>query len=257
MKKILVIPDCQVKPGVSLEHLSWCGNYIINKKPDIIVHLGDFADLPSLSSYDVGTKLFEGRRYKADIESVHEGMKTLLTPLWNYNIKAIKNNHKQYNPQLILTLGNHCDRITRAVNQDPKLEGIIALSDLGYEDFGWTVVPFLQPIVLEGVAFCHYFPSGQLGRPITSAKATLNKMHMSCIAGHMQGRDIAFAKKADGKEITSIIAGSFYQHKEEYLNPLTNQHWRGIIMLHEVNEGSFDEMLVSLEYLRKRYGENN
>jgi hypothetical protein len=30
--------------------------------------------------------------------------------------------------------------------------------------------------------------------------------------------------------------------------------WRGIWMLHEVDDGAFDEMPVSLNYLRKRYG---
>lgn len=251
--KILVLPDCQVKPGVPIEHLEWAGKYIVEKQPDVIVQIGDFGDLPSLSSYDVGTKSFEGRRYKDDIEAVHVGMRKLLSPLWDFNIRAKKNKEKQYNPRMVLTLGNHCDRITRAVNKDAKLEGIIGLSDLGYEDFGWEVVPFLKPIVIEGIAFCHYFPSGTLGRATTSARAILNKMHMSCIAGHLQGRDIAFAKRADGKNITAIIAGSFYQHDEEYLSPMTNQHWRGLLVCHEVHEGNFDEMLVSISYLKRKY----
>jgi hypothetical protein len=34
----------------------------------------------------------------------------------------------------------------------------------------------------------------------------------------------------------------------------TNNHWRGIIMLHEVNEGSFDELFISLKYLKEKYG---
>ena len=46
----LIIPDCQVRPGDDLSFLNWIGQYIIDKKPDVIVHLGDFADMPSLSS---------------------------------------------------------------------------------------------------------------------------------------------------------------------------------------------------------------
>jgi len=53
--------------------------------------------------------------------------------------------------------------------------------------------------------------------------------------------------------MTGLFAGIFYQHDEEYLNPQTNGSWRGIWMLHEVNNGSFDEMPVSINYLRKRY----
>ena len=32
-----------------------------------------------------------------------------------------------------------------------------------------------------------------------------------------------------------------------------NNHWRGLVVLHEVKDGQFDEMFVSLDYLRKKY----
>ena len=56
--KICVIPDCQIKEGVPTEHLEWAGQYIADKKPDVIVNIGDFWDMPSLSSYDKGRKDF-------------------------------------------------------------------------------------------------------------------------------------------------------------------------------------------------------
>ena len=34
----LIIPDTQVKPGVNTSHLEWCGKYIVDSKPDVIVH---------------------------------------------------------------------------------------------------------------------------------------------------------------------------------------------------------------------------
>ena len=94
-----------------------------------------------------------------------------------------------------------------------------------------------------------------MGRPCTTAQAMLNKKHMSCFAGHQQGRQIAYARRADGTEITGIIAGSCYEHNEDYLNMQSNNHWRGVYMLHEVKDGSFDEMAVSLNYLKRTYGE--
>lgn len=254
MSKHLVIPDTQCKPGVPLEHLDWLGQYIVYKKPDVIVQIGDFCDMESLSSYDVGKKSFEGRRYKNDISTARLGMELLLGPLQRYNKGKPKNSSQRYTPRLVLTLGNHEDRITRAIESDAKLEGTISLEDLGYEEWGWEVSPYLKPVTVEGIVYNHFFPSGQMGRPCTTARAILNKYHMSCFAGHQQGRDIAYAKRADGKTLTAIIAGSFYQHEEPYLNPVTNNHWRGIYMLHEVEDGSFDEMPVSLAYLKKKYG---
>jgi hypothetical protein len=216
--------------------------------------IGDWADMPSLCSYDVGKKSFEGRRYKSDIEASHKGMKLLLSPIDEYNRRQKTAGKKQYKPRKVMCLGNHEQRIIKAVNSDAKLEGVLSIDDLGFKDYGWEVYPFLQPVVIGGVAFCHYYPSGSLGRATGSARAILNKMHMSCFAGHLQGRDIAYGKRADGTEITSIIAGSFYQHNEDYLSPMTNNHWRGLYVLHAVKDGSCDEMAVSLEYLKRKYG---
>lgn len=249
-RRHLVIPDCQVKPGIALDHLAWLGEYILKMKPDVIVQIGDFADMPSLCSYDEGKKSFEGRRYKADVAAVQKGMSLLLGPL--HNLKLCR--QQKYKPRLVLTLGNHEDRITRAIEAEPKLEGVLDLADLRYKKWGWEVYPFLQPVMIDGIVYNHYFPTGQMGHPCGTARSILNKYHMSCFAGHMQGRDIAYARKADGSTITAIIAGSFYQHDEPYLNPITNTVWRGIYVLHEVQNGSFDEMPVSLAYLKGRYG---
>jgi hypothetical protein len=251
MRKHLVIPDCQVKAGVPLEHLDWLGQYILKIRPDVIVQIGDFADMPSLCSYDEGKKAFEGRRYKIDIAAVQTGMGLLLGPIRELWVKQKK---KAYNPRLVLTLGNHEDRITRAIESEAKLEGVLSLKDLRYEEWGWEVIPFLQPITVDGIVYNHYFPTGQMGHPCTTARSILNKYHMSCFAGHQQGRDIAYARRADGSTITAIISGSFYQHDEDYLSPITNSVWKGVWVLHEVANGAFDEMPVSLNYLKRKYG---
>ena len=252
--KHCVIPDVQFKPGNDTKFLTNIGNYIVEKQPEVVVQIGDFADMSSLSSYDQGKKSFEGRRYKADIEAVHRAMEALLTPLHEYNTKQRRTKHQQYHPRLVLTLGNHCDRINRAVNNDPKLDGTIGLSDLKYEQYGWEVLPYLQPVIIDNIAYCHFFVTGVMGRPCSSAQMQLNKHHMSVVSGHQQGLQIATGHKADGSRLTSIIAGSCYEHDEDYLGPQGNKHWRGILMLHEVNNGSFDLSPISLPFLAKKYG---
>lgn len=252
--KILVIPDAQVKHGVALDHLEWLGQYIVDKRPDVIVNIGDFADMESLSSYDVGKKSFEGRSYQRDIDYAYKGMRALMEPLFDLQGRQRKNKKKGYEPQLILTLGNHEQRIERAINNDRKLEGLISLDDLPYKPYGWEVYPFLDIIMVEGIAFSHYFVTGTAGRPSSTANAQLNKQHCSCIAGHQQGLQIATGKRADGSLLTSIIAGSFYQHEEEYLGVQGNNHWRGALMLHNCKDGQFDLNLLPMSYLRKKYG---
>lgn len=256
MTKHLVIPDTQCKPNQSYEHLSWAGQYAADKKPDVIVHLGDHWDMPSLSSYDVGKKSFEGRRYTKDIEAGKQGMEAFLAPIYAEQRRQRQNRKKIWQPRMIFLLGNHEHRIERAIENDSKLDGLLSYDDLELDEYGWEVYDFLEPALIDGIAYCHYFTSGVMGRPCASASLMLRKKHMSCIMGHVQDREIAYDRRADGSRITGLFGGIFYQHDEEYLNHQTNSSWRGVWMLHEVNNGQFDEMPVSLSYLEKKYGTN-
>ena len=255
MTRHLVIPDVQAKQDVPLDHLTWAGHAIVRYKPDTIVCIGDFCDMESLSSYDVGKKSFEGRRYKTDIDIAHKAMKMLLQPLEDFNERAKRNKEKQYHPRQVLTLGNHEDRIDRAIQADPKLEGVLSTSDLKYKEFGWEVYPYLEVVVIDGIAYSHYFQSGVMGRPVTSAAALLAKKHQSCIQGHVQGRQIAYGTRADGKQITGLFVGGYYQHDEAYLHWQGNKHWRGLWILNDVDDGSFDEMPISISYLKRKYAQ--
>lgn len=249
--KICVIPDCQVKPNVSVNHLEWAAKYIIEKKPDVIVNLGDFWDMPSLSIYDKGKKDFEGRRYRADVNAGNEAMELFMTPIRKEIARLKKGRRKQWKPKLIYTMGNHEERIGRAVEADAILEDVISYNDLNLKD--WEVYDYLEPVVIEGVCFAHYFTSGVMGKPVSSARALLSKRMMSCVMGHVQDRDIAFGRRADGKHLTGLFAGIFYDHDEKYLGAQNNGSWSGIWMLNEVNNGQFDELPISINYLREKY----
>jgi hypothetical protein len=251
--KHFVIPDVQIRPGDDTKFLTNIGKYIVAKKPDKVICIGDFADMPSLSSYDVGKKSHEGKRYTKDVLATHSAMEALLKPLWEFNLNARHGKHKQYIPELHLFLGNHENRINKAVENDAKLEGAISIEDLAYANFGWKVYPFLEVGVLDGVAYSHYFTSGVLGRPCTSAQAQLTKKHQSCVAGHQQGLQIAMGNRADGSSITSIIAGSCYEHDEDYMGPQGNKHFRGCLMLYDVADGAFNPVAIPLSFINNKY----
>ena len=88
--KHLVLPDVQAKPGHDFTYLNKIGRYIVEKKPEKIICLGDFADMPSLSTYDIGKKSFEGRRYTADIKAAKDAMSALMDLIFSFNTKAKK-----------------------------------------------------------------------------------------------------------------------------------------------------------------------
>jgi hypothetical protein len=252
MIKHLIIPDCQVKPGVDLSHLSWIGQYIIRKKPEVIVCIGDFADMESLSSYDKGKKSFEGRRYKADIAAAKAGMDLLLNPMREYNQNARKGKHAQYKPRMIMVLGNHEQRIERVSEYQPEFDGVVSYDDLPYTE--WEVIPYLKPIVVDGISYVHYLANPFSGKPYGGSPANqLAKVGNSFIVGHKQTLEITTRFTLDGKQQWGIIAGACYLHDESFKGPQGNAHWRGIILAHRVIDGSFDPCFISLDYLKERF----
>ena len=119
--KIAILPDAQVMDGVPMDHLNNYGKYIAEKRPDVIVCIGDFGDFPSLSKFERGTRHFEGRRYTKDLDAFKWGMELFMAPI----VKV-----SGYKPALHFCLGNHEDHITRATVEDAKLEGLISINDL-------------------------------------------------------------------------------------------------------------------------------
>jgi hypothetical protein len=245
--RIAVIPDLQARRGVPLDHVKWAGQYIARQQPDVVVIGGDWWDMPSLSTWSPPGNLDKwNSTYKNDVDAGIAARETLENEL----AKA-----PGYDPAKEEFEGNHEDRIDRAIIANPnQLYGMISKKDLKREEFGWRVHPFLQPAIIAGVAFCHYFPRGVMGKAIQSPSILLKHLHMSAFAFHQQGRQIDESRRADGGMLTAIISGSFYQHNEPYMSPLANRHWRGMWMLNEVKDGQYDYMPVSINFLKRKFG---
>jgi hypothetical protein len=243
-----VIPDVQSKPGVRNDHMTWVGNYIVEKKPDVIINIGDHWDMESLSVYDKGKLPFEGRRYVNCVKAGRVAMEKLLKPIDDYNrtCKA----HEKYTPEMHFTLGNHEIRIVRLADNNPEYEGKFSLDDLGIKEYGWTVHDFLKPVKIDGVEYCHYFTSGTMGRAVSSAAVLLRERQCSATMGHVQNADVAMHKKTGQR---ALFAATCYLHDEKYLGAQDNCQRRQIIMKHEVEDGRYDLMEVSLRFLEKAY----
>jgi Calcineurin-like phosphoesterase len=243
-KMHIIIPDTQVKHGVPLDHFTWIGNYIAEKQPDEVIHIGDLNDFESLSQYDKGTIRGENKRLKRDIAAGTKANDLL----WN----AVAKRAPKYNPNKTLTKGNHEERLDRLENENPYLEEIVGPNLLRYEDWGWKTHPFLNVATIDGVDYSHYFASGEMLRPVSSARALMNRRKMrSAIMGHVQKTDVCF------DPVTHqwfIFCGICYLHDEPYLRQQGNLHRRQILVLHEVEDGKFDPMFVSLRFLEKSYG---
>lgn len=251
----IVIGDTQVKDGVPTDHLGWIGQYIVDKfagTDAAIIHLGDGADMPSLSSFDKGKKAMEGRRYKADIRAANRGTERLCRPLEKYNAARIA--ARRWRPDMVYLLGNHEYRIVRAYESDAQLEGALSLDDLNLADHGFDVVPFLKPKVIDGISYCHYFYHPSTGKPYggESLDTRLKNIGRSFTMGHQQGVKYA-VRQVGATRHHGLVLGSSYLHDEEYLGFQGNAYWRGIVVCHQVERGTYDPMFVSLDYLCRRY----
>lgn len=237
----VVIPDTQIRKGVPTDHIAWIGRYIEEHGCDTVVMLGDWYDFPSLSTHDdPGSLATEGARYAEDLAAGNAALKALTKYLQGVTRR-------------VMLRGNHEDRLRRALERDPKWIGSIDEHQLVAE--GWEVIPFLRPVVIDGVAYSHYWASPGTGRAYGgSASNILLKTNHSFTQGHRQTFDYAVKNNpVTGREMIGLISGSAYLHAEPYLGPQGNCHFRGIIVKNEVHEGSYDIMRVSLHYLCKRY----
>lgn len=257
----LIIPDAHSKPNQSLRRFRWLGRYIVDHKPDSIICIGDFADMHSLSSYDVGKKAGEGARYLADIEAADAAMSALMTPLMEYNEHRRLMKKAQYKPKLILTLGNHENRINRHIENYPILDGLLSTDSLNYAEYGWEVYNFLDRVEHEGITYAHYFTSGVMGRPIGGehhATSLINKQHTSCVVGHSHLRDFSERTDANGNRIIGVVVGCYLEEYEAYAGPANLMWWKGIVSLNNVDgKGGADPEFISLDTLQEIYGQDN
>lgn len=245
----VVIGDTQVKPGVSTDHLEWIGRYIADRfvgRDVVLIHLGDHWDMPSLSSYDRGTRKIEGKRVKADVDAGNAGFRRLNAPI------HIAMQKGDWFPGRHFIPGNHEDRISRLCNENAQLEGLVSLDSLDLQ--GWTRHGYLEPVNIDGVVYSHFFYNPNTGRPYCGENLypRLKTIGHSFTMGHQQGLQYA-VRPVNGRRHQGLVLGSTYLHDEEYLGPQGNSYWRGIVVCHQVEDGQYDPMFVSLDYLCRRY----
>ena len=240
---ILVIADTQCKSEEDLGYMLKIGKYIAKKKPDIIVHIGDHYDFPSLSTYDKGKSSAEGRRLDKDIQAGNQGFE---------NLNKYISNMEGYNPRKVFCLGNHEHRLDRYIDEKPELIGTLGTDKLPFEKYGWEVHPFLKPVEINGIYFVHYLANPFNGKPYGgNAMNILKTVGKSFVVGHKQCLDIAIRPTIDGKQQIGIINGACYEHNEDYKGYQGNNHFRGLTVLHEVDDGFGVPMFVSLDHIMR------
>lgn len=250
---ICILPDFQVKPGAPQDHFPWIAQYIIEKKPNVIDQIGDWNDNHSLNSYETkGGTLLEGARYVDDIAAVTNSFNLLNGPIQAEIERLVRNKTKVWRPRLIYQKGNHEARADRVAQNDAAYHGVLSSDD--FKTPGWERHEFLKVVEIEGVQISHYFKMQNSNNPIGgTADNCLNKIGESHVAGHVPGFMYGNRVYPDGKTRHSLRCGSAYLHTEEFRGVQCNTHFRGIVFLHDVRDGNYDIMPVSLKFLCRKY----
>lgn len=236
----MMIPDLQIRKGVPTRHLDWIGEYIVDRRPDVVIQIGDAFDMASLNPHRTALER-EGLRYDDDIEVGQEGMARILKP----------SKRARFKTRMVQLGGNHEWFIDLAINKDPSLSGQLSLDHVKCP--GWEFHDFNVPVDIDGVTYAHFFYHPMNGKPLGGTiENRLQKLGHSFTMGHQQTllHGMRFVKT---KSQHGLVAGACYLHDEDYKGPQGNAHWRGVIMKHEVEDGSYDIMTVSLGFLCRKY----
>lgn len=248
----IVMPDAHALPGKNNNRAILVGNLINDVRPDTFIDLGDSADMPSLCSYDKGKRAFQGRSYAADINAYLD----FQDKLWSTVKKS-----KRKLPRRVRLIGNHEQRIERALDLQPELQGTISYDDYEWDRYYSDVVHYHGgtpgSIVVDGVSYAHYFTSGLMGRPVGGehpAFTLLQKGMQSATQGHSHLFDFCIRTRRDGSKAMGLVGGCFIDYDPEWPGEAGKLWSSGVIIKRGVENGQYDLEWVSMARLQKEYG---
>lgn len=252
MSTHLVIGDPHAHYLQSNHRADILSRVIADIKPDVVVNMGDQADMPSLSSYDVGKRSFHGRTYDADVTACVEFSHRVFAPLKKKKKKL---------PRFVILEGNHEHRIERALDLSPELEGTISFNDLGYQDYYDDIVRYNGntpgSISIDGLTYAHFFVSGIKGYPLGgehAADSHIAKLYTSTVSAHTHLFDYSIRTNTYGKKIMGLVAGCYLDYHADWAGEINRLWDKGICVLRNVSDGTYDLQWISLQALEKEYG---
>lgn len=248
-RRHMFVPDIQQTADRPTRHWDWLIMSAMDHHAEVVVFAGDIWDLPSLSTHSPpGSRSREGLRLREDLDSGVRQMHRLLNE-WD---------KRGFAPEIHLTMGNHENRLARAIAAQPSiLDGLLGDDPFELADTPIIVHEFLRPVEIDGVRYSHYFPHNAKGlitqskNGAPSAEAQAKRQMQSATAGHQQGFDYKPLQTCRG-QMHGLIAGSFYLHDESYMPE--NNYWRGLVIKRSVRDGDYALKREDMEILEWKYG---
>lgn len=250
----LVYGDAHAHPDFNNNRADLISRLIQEVKPDVVVNIGDNADMASLSSYDKGLAHFYGRNYRADVDAHLEFEDRVWSP-----VKALKKRM----PHRVFCIGNHEDRISRALAKNPELQGALSMKDLDLERYYDLVVPYAGhggpgEVEIDGISYAHYVVTGVSGRPLGSLHqgySLLQKRHRSTTVGHQHVFSYEMEPTHRGERtLHGLSLPCMVDYPVSWAGNVVDLWSRGVVIKRDVQDGNYDLEFVSLARLKRLYG---
>lgn len=257
MTKTVVVFSCaHTTPEVDNKRFDTLGSFLYDLKPDMVVDLGDGADMKSLNSFDDRhPKEIVNQSYQRDIIHYNDAQDRL-------RFKFRHNKKKR--PFWVGFEGNHENRIKKAIAHNPRIEGAeYGVSFTHLQTDHWfdeyheyhNSAPAIADY--DGVSYAHYFSSGNYGTATSGvhhAYTLLQNRNHSSTCGHSHKRDIYFKDSAHPLPIIGLVAGCFKGGEEGWAGQANLDWWKGVVVKRQLQNGHYDAEFISLKALEKAYG---
>lgn len=238
-------PDAHCLPGHDSGPVRAIARWFADVGVDVVVNIGDFNDVASLSSYDKGRRGMEGNRLQDDLEYSRE------------MLSLFKDNLGGHDPDLIMTMGNHENRLHRLESDDPQLDGAFTDDPFGYKEYGYWTYEYLDIVKVNGVAFSHAFvnPTSLMGSiQGGSADIRMKNIGMPHVCGHQHGPLIHGQRQlGDGSPLSTLMIGCAHTETHSYWG-LGKDVYRGAAVLRNVRRGAYDPDIRYLGNILRDYG---
>jgi hypothetical protein len=253
-KTHLLVPDPHAHPDHNNDRADWLGQLIKDLKPDVVVNIGDAADMPSMSSYDKGKASFAARNYEKDMIAHLDFQDRMWTPI---------KEAKKKKPFRVVLEGNHEHRVKRALELSPEIAGDrygISFKDFDFHRYYNEVVEYdggtPGVIEIDGISYAHFFVSGLMGRPIGGvhhAASLIAKNLTSSVCGHSHTADFAIRTQPNGHKLMGLVCGVYQDYRSGWAGHVNDLWWKGVVVLHDVEDGVFDPEFINLNRLKRAY----
>jgi len=254
-KTVVVFSCAHSDPETDNSRFKALGQFLYDLKPDMVIDLGDGADMRSLNSYDDRyPKALASQNYEKDINHYNQAQEFLRHP-FKY--------HRKKRPYWVGFEGNHENRIKKYLTLNPRNEGEkygVSFSHLQtdywfddyheYENSGPAIALY------DRIAYAHYFTSGNSSTAtggIHHAHTVVQNLGCSATCGHSHKRDIHFKDGALPASNIGLVVGCYKGAEEHWAGQANKGWWHGIVVKRELENGTYEPEFVSLAQIMKAY----